>query len=274
MPRTFGMMGGGSGTGQQQARGPQPVATQVGDLPAGAGQQIVGGLRRQHGADRLPRVGDLGLEPGAGLGARRRHRHADRQRAAVDGHLAERPQDSLEDPLLQVDGHALEEEQRRAVDVQARAEEQAGHRGVGEVGGHEPDVPGLQAEPGDALELVRLGGGVVDLEPAHAALGVAERAAVVPGAADDDLPDPAVERVHHHPVEERRPRPQVLVHPGAGRTLEAVGDVTGQGLVRGRVAVRGLDPRVIQPVRGHAACGARRRAFSHVSLPGVTSPDS
>jgi hypothetical protein len=95
---------------------------------------------------------------------------------------------------------------------------------------------------------------VVDLEPAHARFGIAQRAAVVAGPADDDLAEAPAETVGQHAVEERGPRPQVLVHPAVARRLP-VGDVAAQRVVGVRVAVAGRGPGELKPVGGDAASG-------------------
>jgi hypothetical protein len=73
-------------------------------------------------------------------------------------------------------------------------------------------VPGVDAEPGQPLQLVGLGRRVVNLEPADAGPGVPQRAPVIAGRAGDDLPHPGVERADHDAVKERGPRPDVLAH--------------------------------------------------------------
>ena len=265
-PGPFWMRGRGGGAGQQQARGPQPVAAFLRDLPAGAGQQLAGRRRRQRAAHRLAHRRHRRPEPLAVGGPRVLRRHADRQRAAGHRHRAELPQHPLEHRLLQVDGHAFEQEQRRAAGVQARRGQQVRHRVRREVGGDERDVAGVEAEPGDPGQLVGLRRGVVDLEPAHARFRVPERPAVIPGGAHDHLPDPAVEGVDHHPVEERGPGAEVLVPRAARPAHQAVGHVAGQRLVRGGIAVRRLEPLVAEPVRGHAAGGLGRRVVSHALI--------
>src|SRR4029077_8144672 len=105
------------------------------------------------------------------------------------------------------------------------------YRIPGEVGLDEPHIGGVEAEPLEPGQLVALGGRGVDLEPADARFGEADRAAVVAGRADHDLPHAAVDAGDHGPVEERGTGGQVVVHP-AGRGDVPGGDVGGQGLVR------------------------------------------
>jgi hypothetical protein len=191
-------------------------------------------------------------EAAARLRARGGDGDADRQLAAVGRDLAKGGGNPLDDRALQVDGDALEQEQGRAGRVQARRQQRFRDRIGGEVGRDEADMPAFEVEPGNALDLVRLGGRVVELEPADARLGVAEGAAVVAGAADHDLPDAPAEGVHHRVVEEGRPRPQVLVHPAVGGLLP-VRDVGGERPVGRPVAVVRRDPLELEPVGGDAA---------------------
>ncbi len=123
-------------------------------------------------------------------------------------------------------------------------------------------MPGIDAEPGETLALVRLGGRMVDLEPADARPRVAQSAAVVAGPADHHLPQAGVDRVDHHLVKEGRALPQVLVHAGAGRPLPGR-HVGGEQLVGRRIAVARRDPRVLESVGGDAARGMGRGAIFH-----------
>ena len=113
-------------------------------------------------------------------------------------------------------------------------------------------------------ELVPLGRGVVDLEPADTRLGVPERAAVVAGRAHHDLCHSAAERAGNDPVEERGARGQVVVHP-AGRGLAPGRHVDGQRLIRGGITIVRVDPGEFQAVRRHVAGGLRGAPVLHVS---------
>ena len=120
------------------------------------------------------------------------------------------------------------------------------------------------AEPPQPFQLVPLGRGMVHLEPADARLGVPERAAVVAGRADHDLPHAAVDGADDSPVEERGARGEVVVHP-VRRGYQPGRDVGGQGLVGGGNAVGRRDPGEPEPVRRHPAGGYRGAPVFHVS---------
>jgi len=145
-----------------------------------------------------------------------------------------------------------------------RRAQPAGHRVAGEVGLDKPHVGRVEAEPFEPLELVPLGRGMVDLEPADARLGVPERAAVIASRAHHDLRHAAAGRAGNGPVEERGARGQVIVHP-AGRGLPPGRHVDGQRVIRGGVTVVSGDPGEVQAVRRHPASGLRWAPVLHVS---------
>ncbi len=105
---------------------------------------------------------------------------------------------------------------------------------------------------------------MVDLEPANARLGVAERAAVVAGRAHHDLCHSAAERAGNGPVEERGARGQVVVHP-VGRGLVPGRHVDGQRLVRGGITIVRGNPSEVQAVRRHVTRGLRGAPVLHAS---------
>ena len=233
--------------------------------PAGPGEQRfgLGGLER--GPGRLPQRGHRGLEAGAGgVAARPGQGHADGQAATGRGDLPELPEDGLQDSRLQVDGYPFEQEQAGRVRVEPGRAQPAGHRVAGEVGLDEPHVGRVEAEPLEPLELVPLGRGMVDLEPADARLGVPERAAVVAGRAHHDLPHAPIKRADDGPVEERGARGEVVMHP-VRRGGPPGRDVGGQGLVGGGITVVGSDPGEAEPVCRDPAGGYRWAAVFHVS---------
>jgi len=88
----------------------------------------------------------------------------------------------------------------------------------GEVDGHEGDLRCRQSQPGEALDLVSLGGGMIDLEPAHPRLGVARGPPVIAGGCDHHLSHAALQGADHHPVEELGARRQVPEHEPRGPT--------------------------------------------------------
>ena len=234
-------------------------------MPAGPGEQRLGLAGLERGPGRLPQRGHHGLEAGAGgVAARPGQRHADGQAATGRGDLPELPEDVLQDGRLQVDCHPLEQEQRGLVRVEPGRAQPVRHRIAGEVGLDEPHVRRVEAEPLEPPELVPLGRGVVDLEPADTRLGVPERAAVVPGRAHHDLRHAAAERAGNGPVEERGARSQIVVHP-AGRGPPSGRHVNGQRVVGGGIAVVRRDPGEIKTVRRHPVGGLRWAPVLHVS---------
>ena len=221
------------------------------------------GLER--GPGRLAERGHRGLEAGAaGIAGRPGQGHADGQATPGRGHLPELPEDVLQDGRLQVDGDTLEQEQAGRLAVEPGRAQPVSHRVAGEVSLDEPDVGRGDTEPLEPPELVALGRGVVDLEPADTRLGIPERAAVVAGRADHDLPHAPIERADDGPVEEPGARGEVVMHP-ARRGGPPGRDVDGQGLVGGGITVVGSDPGEAEPVGRDPAGGYRRAAVFHVS---------
>ena len=235
------------------------------ESPAGPGEQRFGLAGLERGPGRLAERGHRGLEAGTvGIAGRPGHGHADGQAAPGRGHLPELPEDVLQDGRLQVDGDTLEQEQAGRLRVEPGRAQPVSHRVAGEVGLDEPDVGRGDAEPLEPPELVALGRGVVDLEPADTRLGVPERAAVVTGRADHDLPHAPIERADDGPVEERGARGEVVTHP-VRRGGPPGRDVGGQGLVGGGITVAGSDPGEAEPVGRDPAGGYRRAAVFHGS---------
>jgi hypothetical protein len=72
----------------------------------------------------------------------------------------------------------------------------------------------VDAQRAQALELVRLGCRLVDLEERHVRLAEAEGAPVVSGTDDDDLAEPSSACVEKRVVEEGSPRSYVVDKPG------------------------------------------------------------
>ena len=101
---------------------------------------------------------------------------------------------------------------------------------------------------------------MVNLEPAHTPLGVAEGPAVVAGRPEDDLADAPADGPDHHPVEKPGAGVEVVAHPPRG--LLARRDVGGQRLVRGGIAVASRHPGEAEAVRRHPAGRNRRAAIS------------
>ena len=190
--------------------------------------------------------------------------HADGQAAAGGSDLAELLEHGLEDGRLQVDGDPFEQEQAGHGRLEPRRAQPVRHRVPGEVGLDEPDLGRGDAEPLQPFQLVPLGRGMVHLEPADARLGVAERAAVVTGHADHDLPYTAVDGADDGPVEERGARREVVVHP-VRRGHQPGRDVGGQRLVVSGSAV-GRRTRE-KPSR----CAATRRAVTEGAVVHVRS---
>ena len=218
---TARMPGGpGAGAGREQAGRAQALAF-GGRLPAarhgpppGPGEQILGLAGVERGPGWLPQGGHRRLETGPGaLVVLPRQGHADGQAAAGGGDLAELLEHGLQDGRLQVDGDPFEQEQAGHPRLEPGGAQPVRHRVPGEVGLDEPHVGRGDAEPFQPFQLVPLGRGMVHLEPADARLGVPERAAVVAGRADHDLPHAAVDGTDDGPVEERGARGEVVVHP-------------------------------------------------------------
>ncbi len=189
--------------------------------------------------------------------------HADGQAAAGGGDQAELPEYGLQDGRIQVDGDPFEQEQAGHGRIEPGGVQSVRHRVPGEVGLDEPHVRCRDAEPLQPFQLVPLGRGMVHLEPADPRLGVAERAAVVAGRADHDLPHTAVDGADDGPVEERGARGEVVVHP-VRRGHQTGRDVGGQGLVGSGSPVGRRDPGEAEPVRCHPAGGYRGTPVIHV----------
>ena len=210
----------GAGAGHEQAGRAQALAfggcllaTGHGP-PSGPREQVLGLVGVKRGPGRLPQGGHRSLEAGAGaLVVLPGQRHADGQAATGGSDLAELLEHDLEDGWLQVDGDPFEQEQARCGRLESGGAQPVRHRVPGEVGLDEPHVRRGDAEPLQPCQLVPLGRGMVRLEPADARLGVAERAAVVAGRADHDLPHATVDGADDGPVEERGARSEVVVHP-------------------------------------------------------------
>ena len=225
----------------------QPVLASSASAWPASNMDLAGLAERRH----------RGLEAGAaGIAGRPGQGHADGQAAPGRGDPPELPEDVLQDGRLQVDGDPLEQEQAGRLRVEPGRAQPVRDRVAGEVGLDEPHAGRVDAEPLEPLELVPLGRGVVDLEPADTRLGVPERAAVVAGRADHDLPHAPIERADDGPVEERGARGEVVVHP-ARRGDPPGRDVGGHGLVGGGITVVGSDPGEAEPV-----CAATRRAVT------------
>jgi len=105
---------------------------------------------------------------------------------------------------------------------------------------------------------------MIHLEPADAGLGVPQRTAVIAGRAHHDLPHAAADGGHHYPVEERRASGQVVMHP-VQRRLASGGDLGGQSVVSGGIAVGRGNPGESETVRRHPLSGYRWTAVFHVS---------
>src|ERR1700733_11550786 len=103
---------------------------------------------------------------------------------------------------------------------------------------------------------------MVHLEPADAWRRVAQRPSVVSGPAHHDLPKAGVEAGHHEAVEERGPHPEVFVHP-AVRHLDTARHISGERVLRLRVARRPWQPRVAEPVSRDPPGSHRRPAVSY-----------
>ena len=251
------------------------IGIAVGQEPSGAGEKILGFGGVQGGPGGLADGGEPGVETGAGgLVVVSGQRHADRKPTARARDLVELAQDGLEDRPLQVDSDPFKQEQGRLAGIESRVPQQVRDRGVkGEVGRDEPHLPGGEAEALQSLPLVLLGRGMVHLEPADAGLGVPEGAAVVACRADDDLVHAAAQGADHGLVEEPGPRGEVVLYP-AFRAVLPAGDVDGQGLVGGGIAVGGGNPGEPEPVRRHPLGGYRGAAPFHVSatVPFASSP--
>jgi hypothetical protein len=171
----------------------------------------------------------------------------------------------LEDGWVQVDGDPFEQEQAGHGRLDPGRAQPVRHWVPGEVSLDERHVGRGDAEPLQPFQLVPLGRGMVHLEPADPRLGVAERAAVVAGRADHDLPHAAVDGADDSPVEERGARGEVVVYP-VRRGHQTGRDVGGQGLVGGGSAVRRRDPGEAEPVRRDPAGGYRGTPVFHVWL--------
>jgi len=98
---------------------------------------------------------------------------------------------------------AFDEEQSRAGSVVADTPEGSDDVVAVEVDRHERDAVGRRAESGEAGALVRLCGGMVDLEPGDSGSRESQGAAVVACAEDDDLADTALEGREARTIEER-----------------------------------------------------------------------
>jgi hypothetical protein len=75
-------------------------------------------------------------------------------------------------------------------------------------------VRAVDAQPVQALELVRLRCRMIDLEERHVRLAEAEGAPVVSGTDDDDLANPSSACVEKRAVEVGSPRSYVVDKPG------------------------------------------------------------
>src|SRR5690242_13601702 len=236
------------------------------EAPAGPGQQVLGLAGLEPGFYRLPHRRHRGFEAGpVHVAGATGHRHADGELAAGRGELAELDEDALQDRGLEVGGYPFEQEQAGHGRVEPSLPQPVSERVPGEVGLDERHSWRGDAEPFQPPELVPLGRGVVDLEPADVGPGVAQRAPVVAGRAGHDLPHAPVDGAGHGAVEERRAGREVVVH-AARRYGEAVHDVDGQRLVGGGIAVAGGDPVEREAVRGHPAGSGRRTPVFHTGL--------
>lgn len=104
---------------------------------------------------------------------------------------------------------------------------------------------------------------MIDLEPAHPRLGVAQCPTVVAGADGRDLGGTAVERVEHNAVKEGCTHAQVAGHPLLRLEVQLGQEVTGEPLIGLGVAERGRQPLEAEPVGGDMLRGARRRPVTH-----------
>ena len=180
--------------------------------------------------------------------------------------MAELGQQRLEHRAFEVHGDSFAEEQRGLGGFVTGGGQRGGHGVDREVGGDERDVSSLDLEAIKALTLVSLRVGVVDLEPAHAGLRVAQRPTVIPRGGDHHLAHAAIKGADHDAVEERRAGGQVGDHRCGGLDRCGAGDVTSQALVGRRIARGGLDPLEPEPVGRHPAGGHGRFASSHLNL--------
>ena len=117
----------------------------------------------------------------------------------------------------------------------------------GEVGRGEREAVEWHAQPVEPGALVGLRGRVVELEPAHARLGVAQAATVVARADGDQLGRAGGDGVDHHLVEEEGAGLEVAREGVVGQ-LEPGGHVGLQPLVVVGPAVVGRDPPERQPL--------------------------
>ena len=205
--------------------------------------------------------------PGEILRVPRLDRQRDRQPGSDRRHRSQVAQQRLEHPGLEVDDEPFAQHHRGRVRFPTGVDQRRGQRLVGEVGGDERDVRGVDRQALEPESLVALGGGMVDLEPSHSRLGVAQRPSVVSGADRRHLEDVPRQRVHDHSIEERRAPPQVPPHGLVLVEAERTGHVARQALVGVGIAERRRQALVAEAIGGDPLRGGRRLALTH--LPGL-----
>jgi hypothetical protein len=273
----------GAASAHEQASPPHPgrVSGDVFDAhgcPAGGDQPLQRGVGRRHREHRLAGpgqrflpgslvVGDLpvaGGDAGGELARRRGTRRGDGE--------------ELTKPVLgQVAQQSFAQELRRLTVLEPRLRERGCETGPGQVRGDERDALRRHADALESAPLVGLGGGMVDLEVAHARGAVPQRASVVARSEDDDLADISLECTDHCLVEEGGPCLDVAEEvtssrgrTGAGRMLELFDQRGGEPFIRVGSARRPGQTRDSGPRGRDPACRQRWLIRAHDPILGHT----